>query len=85
MGVHITLYPIYTTKKITHVTATVPKMRFVGSRRVARGGAMGAIAPPIQKVAPKIFRLIKFLVCKPNKYFRANQSNCLRNLPCFSF
>ena len=30
--VHITLYyPCYTTKKMTHVTATVPKMRFVGS------------------------------------------------------
>ena len=29
--VHITLYPYYTTKKMTHVTATVPKMRFVGS------------------------------------------------------
>jgi len=33
MGVHITLYPFYTTKKMTqHVTATVPKMRFVGSK-----------------------------------------------------
>ena len=29
--VHITLYPCYTTKKMTHVTATVEKMRFVGS------------------------------------------------------
>jgi len=29
--VHITLYPYYTTKKMTHVTATVPKMLFVGS------------------------------------------------------
>jgi len=29
--VHITLYPYYATKKMTHVTATVPKMRFVGS------------------------------------------------------
>jgi len=32
MGVHIRLYPFYTTKKMTHVTATVPKMRFVGSK-----------------------------------------------------
>jgi len=32
MGVHISLYPFYTTKKMTRVTATVPKMRFVGSK-----------------------------------------------------
>ena len=32
MRVHITLYPFCTTKKITHVTATVPKIRFVGSK-----------------------------------------------------
>ena len=32
MGVHIRLYHFYTTKKITHVTATVPKLRFVGSK-----------------------------------------------------
>jgi len=31
IDVHITLYLCYTTKKMTHVTATVPKMRFVGS------------------------------------------------------
>jgi len=31
IDVHITLYGCYTTKKMTHVTATVPKMRFVGS------------------------------------------------------
>jgi len=31
IDVHITLYPCYTTKKITHATATVPKMRFPGS------------------------------------------------------
>jgi len=31
IDVHITLYPCYTTKKMTHVSATVPKMRFVGS------------------------------------------------------
>jgi len=31
IDVHITLYLCYTTKIITHVTATVPKMRFVGS------------------------------------------------------
>jgi len=31
MDVHKTLYPFYTTKKIPHVTATVAKMRFVGS------------------------------------------------------
>jgi len=30
IGVHITLYPFYTTNKMTH--ATVPKMRFVGSK-----------------------------------------------------
>jgi len=32
MGVHIMLYYFYTTKKITHVTTTVPKMRFVASK-----------------------------------------------------
>jgi len=31
IDVHITLYSRYTTKKIIQVTATVPKMRFVGS------------------------------------------------------
>jgi len=31
IDVHITLYPCHTTKKMTHVTATAPKMRFVGS------------------------------------------------------
>jgi len=31
IDVHITLYPCYTTKKMTHITATVPKMRLVGS------------------------------------------------------
>jgi len=31
IDVHITLYACYSTKKMTHVTATVPKMRFVGS------------------------------------------------------
>jgi len=31
IDVHITLYPCYTTKKMTHVTATVPKMRFLRS------------------------------------------------------
>jgi len=31
IDVHTTLYLCYTTKKMTHVTATVPKMRFVGS------------------------------------------------------
>jgi len=29
--VHITLYPCYSTKKMTHVTATVPKLRFLSS------------------------------------------------------
>jgi len=31
IDVHITLYPCYTTKKMTHVIATVPKVRFVDS------------------------------------------------------
>jgi len=31
IDVHITLCPFYTTKEMTHVTAAVPKMRFVGS------------------------------------------------------
>ena len=30
IDVHITLYPCRTTKKMTHVAATVPQMRFVG-------------------------------------------------------
>ena len=31
IDIHITLYLCYTTKKMTHVTATVPKIPFVGS------------------------------------------------------
>jgi len=31
IDVHITLYLCNTTKKMTHISATVPKMRFVGS------------------------------------------------------
>jgi len=50
----------------------------IAARRVARGGSLGAIATPILKVAPKIFRLIKLLMCKPKKYFSANKRNCLK-------
>ena len=32
MGVHITLYPFYTTKKMTYVTATVPKCASLAAR-----------------------------------------------------
>ena len=38
-------------------------------RRVDSGGA---ISPPIPKVAPKISRSIKLLMCKPKKCFSAN-------------
>jgi len=31
MDVHKKVYPFYTAKKMPHVTATVTKMRFVGS------------------------------------------------------
>jgi len=31
MDVHITLYPFCNTKKMPHVAATLPQMRFVGS------------------------------------------------------
>jgi len=42
---------------------------------------MGAIAPPpIPRVAPKFFRAIKLLMCKPKQYFSANHRKCLRNL-----
>jgi len=44
------------------------------------GGNGGKIAPPIPNVEPKFFRLMKLLMCKPNKYFSANQRNCSRNL-----
>ena len=48
-------------------------------RRVARGVAMGAIAPPlIPKVALTIFRLIKLLMCKLRNGVSANQRNCLK-------
>jgi len=40
----------------------------------------GAMAPPIPNVAPKIFRVIKVLMRKPQKYFNANQRHFLRNL-----
>jgi len=38
-----------------------------------QGEAMGAIAPPIPKVALAIFRLIKLLMHKPKKCVSANQ------------
>jgi len=41
---------------------------------------MGAIAPPIPKVAPKMFGSIKLLMFKPKKYFSANHRKSLRNL-----
>jgi len=48
-------------------------------RGVAGGGAMGAIAPPpIPKAVLTIFRLIKLLMCEPNKYVSADQQNCLK-------
>jgi len=50
-----------------------------GGRRVARGGN-GGNYPLIPRVAPKIFRAIKLLMCKPKKYFSANHRNCLKNL-----
>ena len=49
-------------------------------RRVARGGGMAAIAPPIPKIALTILRLIKLLMCKPNKCVSANQRSCLKNI-----
>jgi len=36
---------------------------------------MGAIAPPIPKLALAIFGLIKLLMCKPKKCVSANQRN----------
>jgi len=33
MGIRIRLFPFYTTKKMTHVVAAVPKMRFVGQMK----------------------------------------------------
>jgi len=35
------------------------------------GGNGGKIAPPIPNVEPNFFRLMKLLMCKPNKYFSA--------------
>jgi len=43
----------------------------------SRGGAMGTTAPN-PKVEPKFFRLIKLFMCKPNKYFSANQRKLLK-------
>jgi len=40
IDVHITVYLCYTTKKMTHVAATVPKMRFVGSNIGVREGIL---------------------------------------------
>ena len=48
------------------------------------GGATEAMLLPITKSFTETFRLIKRLMCKPNKYFCANQQNC-RNLSSFSF
>jgi len=41
---------------------------------------MGAISPPIPKVAPKMYRSIKLLMSKPKNYFSANHRKCLRIL-----
>jgi len=41
---------------------------------------MGAISPPIPKLALIIFRLIKLLMCKPKVCVSANQRNCLKNI-----
>jgi len=51
----------------------------------ARGGAMGTIAPPIPKVEPKMFRLVKLFMCKPKKYFSANQRNCFKTFRTSAF
>jgi len=40
------------------------------------GVAVGAIAPPIPKVVPKFFWLLKALTYQPKKYVSANQRNC---------
>jgi len=37
------------------------------------------------KVGQNFFSLIKPLIWKPNKYFSANQQNCLKELSYFSF
>jgi len=55
-------------------------------RRLARGVAMGAIAPPPNpKVALTIFRLIKLLMCKLRNGGSANQRNCLKNYSTSTF
>ena len=57
------------------------KKNSIRAQARGQGGAMEAIAPPpIPKVAPKIFRVIKLLMCKPRKHFNASQRNCLRHL-----
>jgi len=40
------------------------------------GGNVGLLRPN-PRVEPNFFRLIKLLMCKPNKCFSANQTNCL--------
>jgi len=69
---------------LKHKNFTVSYHSYPTFRGVARGG-MGAIAPPIPKVALAIFRLIKVLMCKPKKCVSTNQRNCLKKLFYFNF
>jgi len=55
------------------------------SQARSQGGAIGAIAPPIPKVALAIFGLIKLLMCKPKKCVSANQRNCQKNYSVSTF
>jgi len=41
-------------------------------------GGNGDNCPQLRKIASKKFWVIKRLTCKPKKYFRANQQNCLK-------
>jgi len=63
--------------------AQIAKISYL-ARRVARGGN-GGNRTPIPKVALKMFRMIKLLMCKPKKCVSANQRNCLKNLFYFNF
>ena len=45
--------------------------------RLTQGGQWGNCPPPIPKVAPKMFRSIKLLICKPTKFFSVNHLKCL--------
>jgi len=59
-------------------TTTILALHLKHTKLVKPFTQEGNCPPPIPKVAPAIFRLIKLLMCKPKKCVSTNQRNCLK-------